>query len=101
MSLWETGYSDPETAGVRMRAGLIESANEFDQIDRVFKRVARFVVSDCSGLIAAERENVSNGRLGVSKENRFDFLFGVADARQMGDRLQLCCVLNAINKIVG
>src|SRR5207244_9167283 len=100
MSLGETGHSESETAALRMRAGLVESANEFDQIDRVLERVPRFIVSNSSGPITAEREDISNGRLGVSKENLFDLLFVVADASQVRDRVQLGGVLNALDKIV-
>ena len=39
--------------------------------------------------------------LGVSKQNRFDLLFVVADTGQMRDRIQFCCVLNALDEIVG
>ena len=83
-----------------MRAGLIESANEFDQIDCMLERVPRFIVSDSNWSITAKRENVSNGRLRVSKENLLDFLFVVADAGQVGNRIQLCGMLNALDKIV-
>src|SRR5215470_4654187 len=100
MSFGETGHAYSETAAVRMRAGLVELANEFDQIDGMLERVPRFIVSNSSRPISAESEDVSYGRLRVTKENRLDLLFGVADARQMWDRIQLCCVLNAFNKIV-
>src|SRR5439155_23648331 len=96
MSFGETGHSDTKTAPVRMRAGVVESANEFDQIDCMLERVPRFTVSNSSRSIAAKREDVSNARLGVSKENRLDLLFVVADAGQVRDRVQLCCVLNAL-----
>ena len=32
---------------------------------------------------------------------RFDFLFVVADTGKMRDRVQFCCVLNALDEIVG
>ena len=80
MAFRKAGHADPKTAAVRMRAGLIESANELDQIDRMLERVARFIVSNSKRPIAAERENVSNRRLGISQENRFDLLFVVTDA---------------------
>jgi len=83
-----------------MRTRLVESANEFDQINRMLERVPQFVVSNSRWLITAERENVSNARLGVSKENRFDLLFVVADSGQVGDRIQLCRVLNPLDKIM-
>src|SRR6266481_4522406 len=35
MSLGETSDANPETAAVRVRAGVIEATNEFDQIDCV------------------------------------------------------------------
>ncbi len=98
MSFRETGHSDSETTAFRMRAGFVESSNEFDQIDRMLKRVPRFIVSDSSRPIATERENVSNSRLRVPKENLLDLVFVVADARQMRNRIQLCCVLNGSNQ---
>src|SRR6266487_5899790 len=100
MSFGETGHSYAETATVRMRAGLIESANEFDQVDCMLERVPRFIVSNSSRPIAAQCEDVSNGRLGVSKQNRFDLPFVVTDAGEVRDRVELCCVLNALDKIV-
>jgi hypothetical protein len=39
MSFGKTGHSYPESATIRMRAGLVEPSNEFDQINRVLKRV--------------------------------------------------------------
>jgi hypothetical protein len=60
MSLGKTSDSNPETAAVRMGTGFIEAANEFYQIDRVLKRVARFIPSHPSRWIARERQNVSN-----------------------------------------
>src|SRR5947208_15727350 len=101
MSFRKTGYADPKTAPIRMRARFVESANELHQIDRVLKRVARLVVLNSTRPIAPERENVSNRRLSVSKENCFDFFFVVADAGQVRDRIQFCCVLNALDKIMG
>ena len=83
-----------------MRSGLVESSDEFDQIDRVLKRVPLFIVSDSSRRIATERENVSNSRLRVPKENLLDLPLVVADARQMRNWIQLCRVLNALDKIV-
>ena len=100
MSLRETGHSNPETAVVRMRTGLIELANEFHQIDGMLERVPRFIVGNSSRPISAERENVSNGRLRVSKENGFDLRFVVTDAGKVGNRVELCCVLNAFDEIV-
>jgi len=99
-ALRETSYADPETATVRMRAGFVESSNEFDQIDRMLERVQRLIVSNADRPIATERENVSNSRFRVPKENLIDLLFVVADACQMRNRIQLCSVLNALDKIV-
>src|SRR5207244_186096 len=101
MSLGETSNSDPETAAVRMGAGFVEAANKFYQVDRVLERVARFIVTHFSRSIAAERENVSNGGLRVSAQNRLDFLFVVADTGKMRDRVQFCCVLNALDEVMG
>ena len=80
MSFRETGHPDAEAAAVSMCARLVESPNELDQIDRMLERVARFIISDSSRSIAAQRENVSNRRLGISKQNSFDLPFVVADA---------------------
>src|SRR5437016_1692084 len=100
MSFRKTGHANSKTAMVRMRARFVELANEFDQIDRMFERALRLVVSNFSRPIAAERENVSNPRLGVSKQNRFDLLFVMTDAGEVRNRVQLCCTLNAFDKIV-
>ena len=100
MPFRKASHPDPETAAVRMSAGLVESANEFDQIDRVLERVARFIVSNSNRPIAPERENVSNGSPGVSKKDRFDFFFVVADAGKVRDWIELCCVSNAFDEIV-
>jgi len=100
VSLRKAGHSDPKTAAVRMRAGLIESANEFDQIDCILERVPRFIVSNSNRPIAAQGENVANRRLRVSKENRFDLPFVVTNARKVRNRVELCGALNALHKIV-
>src|SRR5438093_12251700 len=100
MALGAPGHGNPQTADARMCARLIESANEFDQIDRMLERVPRFLVSNSCRPIAAKRENVSNGRLGVSKEDRFDLLFVMTDTGEVRDRVQFCCLLNALHKIV-
>src|SRR5919197_1351972 len=89
MSFREAGHSDPETAAIWMRAGLVEPANEFNQIDCMLKRIARFIIRNSNRPITAERENISNGRIGVSKENRFDLLFVMTDAGKVGDRVEL------------
>src|SRR6266446_5435720 len=80
MAFWETGHTDPETAAIGMRSGFVEFANELDQIDRVLKRVARFVIGNLTGPIASQRENVSDGRVCVSQQNRLDLFLAVADA---------------------
>ena len=90
MAFRETGHADPETAAIGMRAGFIESANELYQIDRMLKRIARFVVGNFARSIASERENVSDRRLGISKQNRLDLFLVVADAGQVRDRIQFC-----------
>ena len=100
MPFRESGNSDPETASVCMRARVVESANESDQVDRVLERVARFIVSNSCGPITAERQNISNGRFSVSKENGIDLLFVVADARQVRNRFQLRGVVNSLDQIV-
>lgn len=100
MPFGETGHPDSETAALWMRSRFVESANEFDQIDRVLKRVARFIVSNPGRPVAAKRENVSNGRLRISEKNRLNLLFVVTDTGQVRDRVQLCCVLNALDKVV-
>src|SRR5437773_1833897 len=58
MSFGETGHADPEPAVVRMHAGFVESANELNQIDRVLKRIARFIVGDVARPIAPKRGNI-------------------------------------------
>src|SRR4030095_8236525 len=87
MSFGETGHTDPETAGIGMRAGFVKSANELYQIDRMLKRIARFIVGNVARPIAPEREDISDPRLGVSDHNRLDLFFVVANARQVRDRI--------------
>jgi hypothetical protein len=67
----------------------------------VLERVVRFIVSHSSRSISAEREDVPNGRLRISAENCFNFLFVVADAGKMRNRVEFCCVLNALDQVVG
>src|SRR6266480_4381808 len=101
MTFRETGHADSETAAVRMRAGFVESSNELNQIDRMLERIARLIVGNIARPIAPERENISNRRPGVAKQNRVDLILVVADARQMRDRVQFCCMLNALDQVVG
>src|SRR3989442_9701236 len=101
MSFRETGHADPETAAIRMRAGFVESTNELNQIDRMLKRIARFIVGNVARPIAPERENISNRRPRVSKQNRVDLLFVVADASQVWDRIQFCRMLNPLDQVMG
>jgi hypothetical protein len=67
MSFGKTGHADPETAAIWMRAGFVKSVNELYQIDRMLKRIARFIVGNVARPIAPEREDISNRRLGVSE----------------------------------
>ena len=67
MSFGETGHADPETAAIRMRARFVKSADELYQINRMLKRIARFIVGNVARSIAPEREDISNRRLGVSE----------------------------------
>src|SRR5438128_12458840 len=99
MPFGETGHPDSETAALWMRSGFVESANEFDQIDRVLIRLARFIVSNPGRPVAAKREHVSNGRLRISENNRLNLLFVVTDTGQVLDRVRLCCVLNALVEV--
>src|SRR6266480_2601598 len=100
MPFGETGHPNSETATLWMRSGFVESANEFDQIDRVLKRVPRFIVSNPGRPVAAKRKNVSNGRLRISEKDRLNLLFVVTDAGQVRNRVKFCCILNALDKIV-
>ena len=101
MPFGKAGHADPETAATRMRARFIESANKLHQIDRVLEGVARLVVGHSPRPVTPERENVSNLRLGVSPQDRFDLFFLVADAGQVRDRIQFCGVFYALDQIVG
>ena len=80
MAFRETGHTDPETAAIGMRGGFVEFANELHQIDRVLKRIGRFVIGNSTRPIASERENISDGRVCVSKQNRLDLFLPVTDA---------------------
>src|SRR6266699_2785304 len=53
MSFGEPGHANSKTAALRMRPRLIESANEFDQIDRMLERIPRFIVSNSCRPISA------------------------------------------------
>src|SRR6266446_9576122 len=101
MSFGKTGYANPETAAIRMRARFVESANELHQIDRVLEGVARLIVAASPRRIAAECKNISDAGFRISNQNRFYLVFLVADAGQMRDGIQFCRSLNALNKIVG
>jgi hypothetical protein len=67
MTFGKAGHADPETAAVRMRAGFVESANELNQIDGMLERITGFIIGSVARPIAAERENISNRRPGISK----------------------------------
>src|ERR1700704_931373 len=101
MSFGKTRYTDPEAAAIRMHARFVESANELHQIDRVLEGIARLIVAASPRRIAAECKNISNAGFRISNQNRFDFVFLVADARQVWDRIQFCRGLNALDKIMG
>src|SRR5262249_21271841 len=100
MSFREPCHPDPEPATVWMSAGFVESANEFDQIDCVLKRVPRFVVCNSNRPVTPQCKNISDGSAGVSKNDRFDLLFIVSDASKVRDRVELRCLLNALDQIV-
>ena len=100
MALGETGHTDPEAAAIGMRAGFVEFANELHQIARVLKRIGRFVVGKIAWPIAAERENVPDGRVGVALENRLDLFLPVTDAGQMRDRIQLRRSFDALDEVM-
>src|SRR5438876_978599 len=72
MAFWETGHTDPETAAIGMRSGFVEFTNELDQIDRVLKRIGRFVIGNLARPIASERKNIPDGRGCVSEQNPLD-----------------------------
>src|SRR5438270_13477151 len=101
MSFRKTGHADSESARIWMCPRFVESPNELYQVDRMLKRVPRFVVKDALRPIAPERENVPNRRLSVTKQNVFDLSFIMTDAGQVRDGIQFCCVLNAFDEIVG
>src|SRR5437762_14242231 len=100
MSFGEPGHANSKTAVVRMRPGLIESANEFDQIDRMLERVPRFIVSNSCRRIASKRENIYNGRLGVAPQARYDLLCVMTHTGEVRHRVELCCLCIALHKVV-
>ena len=77
-----------------MRSAFVETPDELHQVGRMLERIAGFVVSAFARRIAAERENVSDARLGVTPQDRFDLRLAVADARQVRNRIELGRVLN-------
>src|SRR5260370_28439387 len=101
MSFRESGHANAKAGRIWMCARFVESSNKLYQVDRVLKRVPRFVIRNVLRPIAPERENVSDRRLGVSKQNVFDLFFIMADAGQVRDWIQFGCVLNALDEIVG
>src|SRR5205823_5749415 len=82
MAFWKAGHTDAKTARIGMGSGFVETTDKFHEIARVLKRVARLIVVAFAWRIAAERENVSNARLRVAAQNRFDLRFAVADTGQ-------------------
>src|SRR5260370_39553441 len=100
MSLGKTGHADPETAVIRMPARFVESANELHQIDRVLEGIARLIVAASPRRIAAKCKNISDAGFCISNQNRFDFVFLVAHARQVWYRLQFCRGLNPLDKLM-
>src|SRR5260370_40492951 len=99
MSFRKAGHADSEPARIWMCARFVESPNELHQVDRVLKRIPRFVVRNVMRPIAPERENVPNGRLTVSNQNVFDLFFIMTDAGQVGDWIQFRCVLDALDEV--
>src|SRR3954447_8845756 len=100
MAFRETGHANTKASGVRMNTRLVKTLDEADQVGRVLKRVLRFVVGEPPGRIAAERENVGDAGLRVTRQDGFDLGLVMADARQMRDRLDLCGVLNPLDQIM-
>src|SRR5438132_11860078 len=100
MSFRKAGHADSEPARSWMCARFVESPNELHQIDRVLKGIPRFVVGNVMRPIAPERANVPNGRLSVSNQNVFDLFFTMTDAGHVGDWIQFCCVLTALDEVV-
>src|SRR5436190_2457334 len=66
MAFGKTGDTNTEAAAIGMRSGIIESSNKPHQINRVLKRIARFIVEHVARPIAAQRKNVSYRCFGVS-----------------------------------
>src|SRR5207247_10619874 len=96
MSFRKAGHADSEPARIWMCARFVESPNELHQVDRVLKRIPRFVVGNVIRPIAPERENVPNRRLSVSTQNVFDLFFIMTDAGHVGDWIPCCCLLNSL-----
>ncbi len=100
MPFGKTSHANPKPALIRMLAGFIESADEPDQINRVRKGVADFIVRNFRRSVAPKRENISDGCPGIATENQLNLLFIVANAGQMRNGIEFCGVLNSLDEIV-
>src|SRR5437588_7185073 len=100
MSFRETCHADSESARIWMCARFVESPNKLYQVDRVLKRVSRFVVRNLLRPITPERENVPDLRLGVSSQHAFDLFFIMANAGQVRYCIEFCCMFDALDQIV-
>src|SRR5581483_83803 len=100
MPFGKTSHADTKSTLIRMLARFIESADKPDQIDRVWKGVAGFIVRSFRRSIAPKRENVSDGSFGVTTKDHLNLFFIVANAGQMRNGIEFCGVLNSLDQIV-
>ena len=80
----EAGDADAETTLIGMRAGVVEFANEANQVASLLKRVVGFdVIGKVPGRIAAQGEDVGNASLCVFLEDRLNVGGLMADAGEV------------------
>ena len=97
----ETGHADSEAAPVGMRAGIVELADGTDQVGRVLEIVVLAAVAGRARGVAAEGENVADPLGGVAFQNGRDFRLFVADAGEMGNRVERGLRLHAHDQFMG
>src|ERR1043166_3680510 len=100
MTFRKTCHANSEAARIRMRAGFIEAANKFHQINRMLKGILRLVVSTTARRITTERENVTDAVTGVTGNDRGDFIFLVTHTSKMRNWIELGRRLNALDQVV-
>lgn len=102
MAFREACDADAEAPGVWVDSGLVELADEADEVGGVAEiAVGPVVVRPVARGVTAEGEDVRDAGLGVAGEDFPDFVLVVADAGEVGDRWCGGGGLDANDEIVG